>query len=58
MEKKQYSRRKFINECFSTGSMFVGAVIIPDSCNSNKSGEYAGRKISVVQNIRAMTYQM
>jgi len=35
MENKQYSRGKFINECFTAGSMFVGAVIVPDSCNSN-----------------------
>ena len=44
MENKQYSRRKFINECFSAGSMFVGAAIIFDSCNSNKSVEKAEKK--------------
>ncbi|HEY8659057.1 MAG TPA: hypothetical protein VIM07_12485 [Chitinophagaceae bacterium] len=38
MENKEYSRRKFINKCLSSGSMFLGAAIILNSCNSKKSG--------------------
>ena len=36
MENKEYSRKKFINKCLSAGSMFMGAAIILNSCNSNK----------------------
>jgi len=39
MENKEYSRKKFINKCLSSGSMFFGGAIILNSCNSNKSGE-------------------
>ena len=38
MENKEYSRRKFINKCLSSGSMFFGAAIILNSCNSKKLG--------------------
>lgn len=39
MENKEYSRRKFINKCLSSGSMFFGGAMIFNSCNSKKSGE-------------------
>ena len=39
MEKKEYSRRKFITKCLSSGSMFFGGAIILNSCNSNKNGQ-------------------
>ena len=44
MENKEYSRRKFINKCLSSGSMFFGGAIILNSCNSNKSGEEEEKK--------------
>lgn len=36
MENKQYSRRKFMYDCFSSASFLFGTVIIFNSCNSKK----------------------
>ena len=37
MENKDYSRRKFINKCLSTGSVFLGAAVFLNSCGTNES---------------------
>jgi len=42
MENKEYSRRKFINKCLSTGSLFFGGAIFLNSCNTNESSGTAG----------------
>ena len=39
MENKEYSRRKFINKCFGSFSVFLGGAVVLQSCNSNDSGE-------------------
>ena len=39
MKKKEYSRRKFINKCLNSGSMFFAGAVILNSCKSNKSGQ-------------------
>ena len=37
MENKDYSRRKFINKCFSTGSLFLGSALFLNCRGANKS---------------------
>ena len=37
MENKDYSRRKFINKCLSTGSLFLGSAAFLNSCGTNES---------------------
>ncbi|MEO9052975.1 MAG: hypothetical protein ABI280_14345 [Ginsengibacter sp.] len=37
MENKDYSRRKFFNKCFSTGSVLLGGTIFLNSCGTNDS---------------------
>ena len=39
MENKEYSRRKFINKCLGSFSVFFGGAVVLQSCNSNDSGE-------------------
>lgn len=39
MKKPNYSRRKFINKCFTTGGLFLGSAYILSSCNANRTGE-------------------
>ena len=39
MENRDYSRRKFINKCLSTGSLFLGGILFLNSCNTNESSE-------------------
>ena len=39
MENRDYSRRKFINKCFSAGSLFFGGAIFLNSCNTNESSD-------------------
>lgn len=38
MEKKPYSRRKFMNKCLSVGSIFLGGAALLSSCNSEQPG--------------------
>lgn len=38
MGKKEYSRRKFMNKCLHTGSLFFGGALILNSCNTNEPG--------------------
>ncbi len=39
MEKKPYSRRKFMHKCLNVGSIFLGGAVFLNSCNSEQSGE-------------------
>src|SRR6185312_17081634 len=45
MENKGYSRRKFINKCLRTGSLFFGGALFLNSCNTNNSND-SGKKQS------------
>jgi hypothetical protein len=42
MENKEYSRRRFISKCLSTGSLFLGGAIFLNSCNTNESSGKEG----------------
>jgi hypothetical protein len=37
MKNKDCSRRKFINKCLCTGSLFFGSAMFLTSCNTNES---------------------
>lgn len=37
MANKDYSRRKFINKCVTTGSLFFGGAMLLNSCHTNES---------------------
>jgi len=45
MGQKEYSRRKFMNKCLHTGSLFFGGALLLNSCNTNEPGrKEEGRK--------------
>ncbi|MEO8416490.1 MAG: hypothetical protein ABI472_22695 [Ginsengibacter sp.] len=45
MANKDYSRRKFINQCLHTGSLCFGSAMFLISCHTNDSpGEKSGNK--------------
>lgn len=39
MKKNNYSRRKFINKCLTTGGLFLSSAYILSSCNASPGGE-------------------
>ena len=39
MKNLNYSRRKFLNKCLTTGGLFLGGAFILNSCNTNQADE-------------------